>query len=365
LGFDSLSSLQFSDPAWLWLLAVPGGLLVLWVRQFAARRRDARRLSHERRVPVRERFPVFGDGLFSLGLILASAFVIVALAGPGMVVSLVRKGGVDLVILLDGSASMHVRDVTADRWQRSVRFLRVLGDSMQWESDRIALTLFARIAAPQVRLTTDPNTFFFFLDHLDRASPFPLEDDTSWDTNSELAIHWGLRVIEKDEEIRGRSSNAPLFVLVSDGQSWSGEVEASLVRARARGVPVVTVGVGTLSGGLIPEGTPVPGAPPQPRIRSSLDRASLRQIATASGGMYYELDRDSDVAIASRIISDARRRVVTLPPEPRMETMYWQALALAGLLALAGALTLRDRGALVLLAAAGGLTLVALASMLR
>ena len=34
--------------------------------------------------------------------------------------------------------------------------------------------------------------------------PFRLEDDTTWDTNIALGIEWGLRVIEKDEELRGR-----------------------------------------------------------------------------------------------------------------------------------------------------------------
>src|ERR671937_3155440 len=135
-----------------------------------------------------------------------------------------RKAGVDLIVLQDGSASMHVTDVAPDRWQRSVRFLRVLAESLRWKDDRIALALFAHIAAPQVRLTRDPNTFFFFLDHLDRESPFPLKDDTTWDTNIELGIAWGLRLIERDQELYGKSPNAKAFVLVSAGQAWSGEV---------------------------------------------------------------------------------------------------------------------------------------------
>jgi hypothetical protein len=62
----------------------------------------------------------------------------------------VRQGGLDVVILQDGSASMRVKDVAGDRWQRSVHFLRTLGDSLSWNDDRIALALFAHIAAPQI-----------------------------------------------------------------------------------------------------------------------------------------------------------------------------------------------------------------------
>ena len=122
---------------------------------------------------------------------------------------------------------MRVKDVAGDRWQRSVRFLRTIGDSLSWNDDRIALALFAHIAAPQIRLTKDPNTFFFFLDHLDKEPPFRINDVTTWDTNLELGIYWGLRVIERDEDLHGKNSNAKLFVLVSDGEAWSGKVATS------------------------------------------------------------------------------------------------------------------------------------------
>ena len=119
------------------------------------------------------------------------------MARPTATVPLVRTAGADVVILLDGSASMRVRDVGADRWQRSVQFLRTLGESLRWKNDRIALALFAHVAEPQIRLTKDPNTYFFFLDHLDKESPFRLEDDPTWDTNIEQGIFWGVRLIAR------------------------------------------------------------------------------------------------------------------------------------------------------------------------
>src|SRR5213593_1054637 len=285
-GID-LDSVRFAEPLYLWLLILPAALLVVWAWQLSRRRRDARRFRQHRRLPVRERFPIFGGLAFWLCVIFATAFTTLALARPTAAVSLVRTAGVDLVLLQDGSASMRTPDVAGDRWQRSIRFLRVLGESLAWRDDRIAMALFAHIASPQVRLTKDPNTYFFFLDHLDRESPFRLEDDTTWDTNIELGIAWGLRLIEKDEEIYGRNPNAKTFVLVSDGQAWSGEVARSLRLARERQVPVYVVGVGTTIGGIIPEPPKKPGPgspPPEPPIRSSLDRGSLTMIANAGGG---------------------------------------------------------------------------------
>ncbi len=72
-----------------------------------------------------------------------------------------------------------------------MRFPRRLGDALAWDDDRMALTVFARIATRQIRPTRDPNTVFFFLDHRGTKSPLPLQDETTWDTNVEQGIACG------------------------------------------------------------------------------------------------------------------------------------------------------------------------------
>jgi Ca-activated chloride channel family protein len=352
--------MQFGEPRFLWLLVVPALLLVLWVRRLMLHRRDARRLVTGRHVPVQERFPLIGDALFWLSTIVATGLLVVALAQPRVVTSLVRTGGVDLMIVLDGSASMHVSDVATNRWRRSLSFLRVLGDSLSWQEDRVALTLFAHIAAPQIRLTRDPNTFFFFLDHLNAGPPFRLEDAATWDTNIALGITWGLRVIEKDEQINGPSKNGRLLVLLSDGQAWSGAVKDSINAARARGIPIYVIGVGTARGGVIPD--PTAAANLTSPVVSRLDRASLAAIATAGGGQYLELDRESDLNLANVLVDAARRRALSATAAPVMREVYWPFLIAAGCCALMGALLLRDRSELwiqVVAAALTGATVVA------
>ena len=214
--------LRFGEPQFLWLLAGPAVLLLAWLWRFARRWADLRRLREHRSVPVRERFGVAGDLPFWFCLLLATAALILAVARPQGVTTIVGRAGLDIVVLQDGSASMHVTDVSgaalrpvqgespagpATRWQRAMAFLRLLGDSLSWNDDRLALTVFAHIATPQIRLTRDPNTVFFFLDHLHSRPPFRLEDDTTWDTNLEQGIAWGLRLLEKDREIHGPSPN--------------------------------------------------------------------------------------------------------------------------------------------------------------
>jgi Ca-activated chloride channel family protein len=346
--------MNFGAPGFLPLLAVPGVLLLLWFWQVWRRRADARAFLKGRRVPVRERVPFFGELLFWFFLLAAATSAILALARPTAVTSLIRTAGVDLVILQDGSSSMHVTDVRGNRWQRSMRFLRTLGESLRWEHDRVAMALFAHMATPQIRLTKDPNTYFFFLDHLEEKSPFRLEDDGTWDTNTERGIYWGLRLIEKDEEIRRNTpgkkpapedDNARAFILISDGQSWSGEVAKSLALAQEKGVPLNVIGVGTTVGGIIPDPLRSQG---QPAIRSFLNRAELSRLATAGGGRYFELDRESDRDIANTIIEQTRRQAGTRGLQEGTRDLYWNFLYAGAAFLGLGVLFLRDRVALAL-----------------
>jgi hypothetical protein len=332
----------FGAPQFLWLLAAPGLFLLAWLWRFARRLADLRRLRERRSIPVRERFALGGDLWFWFFLILSSASLAVALAQPRGVTTVINRAGLDIVILQDGSASMHVTDVPGNRWQRSMDFLRLLGDSLSWNDDRMALTVFAHIATPQIRLTSDPNTVFFFLDHLHDRPPFRLEDDTTWDTNLEQGIAWGLRLLEKDQELHGPSLNGKLFVMLSDGESWSGEVARSIERAVREQVPLHVIGVGTLAGGDLPEIT-VDGVKEASPGKSRLDRASLQRIAAAGGGQYFELDRDPDRDIANSIIDTGRRQAPVTTEAGTVEELYWRFLAASLALAVLGSVFLRDR----------------------
>lgn len=339
----------FSEPAFLWLLGAPLVLLVIWGWRVVRRRLELRQLARHRTLPIIERYALVGDLPFWLCLIAASSLLILALARPHGPATAIRQGGIDIVILQDGSASMRVKDVAGDRWQRSMRFLRTLGDSLSWNSDRIALALFAHIAAPQIRLTKDPNTFFFFLDHLDDEPPFRVDEATTWDTNLELGIYWGLRLIERDEEIHGRNPNARMFVMLSDGEAWSGEVALAVKRAVERGVPIFVIGVGSLAGGALPlfhddKGDVV--IDPEVPTSSRLDRAGLQRVAAASGGQYFELDRDGDRRIASAIIDSGKRLAPSLGAVEASEDLSWRFLAAAAFFPFIGLLFLRDRSEL-------------------
>ena len=378
-----MSTIAYGAPQFLCLLAVPAVLLIAWLWRFWRRLSDLQRLRARRSLPVRQRFAVGGELWSWLFVLLALTSLIIALARPRGVTTVVNRAGVDIVVLQDASASMHVKDVgqsstfalagpgelrrdvaapagPAMRWERSMTFLRLLGDSLSWNDDRMALTVFAHIATPQIRLTSDPNTVFFFLDHLHGRPPFRLQDDTTWDTNLEQGIAWGLRLLEKDRELHGASVNGKLFVLLSDGEAWSGEVARSIERASREHVPLHVIGVGTLGGGPLPESTNADGTTePSPGI-SRLDRASLQRIAAAGGGQYFELDRDPDRDIANAIIDAGRRQSPATVEEGTVDELYWRFLAAAVALAALAAVAFREGTELWLQFAASAATGIAL-----
>jgi len=341
-GID-LDSLSFAEPDYLALLAFPGLMVAMMVWRAVVRRIEVSRVTRERSVPLRQRFAFMGSAAFWLCLVLASACCILAVARPVASATLTKRAGVDIIVLQDASASMLVRDVQPDRWQISQRFIRTLAETVSWRGDRMALALFAHNAAPQVRLTNDPNALFFFLDHLSARPPLSLENETTWNTNIEQALEWGLKLIGADTALSGRSPNVQAFVIVSDGQAWSGEVERTVEAARQQQIPIYVVGVGTTTGALIPRPPHVPGAEPAPRIRSSLDRQSLRRIARLGLGDYFELGRDMDRDIALRIVTSLRSHAPETLEQGVSSELYWYFLLAAAIAAGTGALFLYRR----------------------
>ena len=338
-----LPAIRFEDPLYLWLLVLPAGLGLLWLRQFAWRRRDARAVRRGRTVPVRERFAPAGGLSFWLCLLPAVAALVLALARPQALVRVTRSAGADFILLQDGSASMRVGDLAPDRWRRSVSWIRTFAELLSWRDQRVALALFAYRAAPQVRLTSDPNALFFFLDHLGDEPPFRLEDDTSWDTNLEEGIYWGVQMFERDARLHGERLSAKAFIVLSDGQAWSGEADDALRLARDRGIRVYAVGVGTTAGGLIPQLPAGPYDPPRAPLHSALDRASLRATAEAGDGAYYELGTDGAQDIALRILADVERRAPATRREEQFTELYWPLLAAAAGFVGLGTLLLREQ----------------------
>ena len=99
-------------------------------------------------------------------------------------------------------------------------------------------------------------------------------------------------------------------------------------------------------------------------IRSIIDRTSLREIARAGNGEYFEIGTAADEQIAARIIQNAARRSGNEQVDEAFDELYWYLLAAAAGCVAVGVLFVKQRLQLGF-GFAAALALLALISSLR
>ncbi len=232
----------------------------------------------------------------------------------------VATEGVDIVVALDISGSMRAMDLRPNRLEAARRTVQAFVEGRP--QDRIGLVVFAAFALTRCPLTVDHG---MLLDTLERVDFAPREQDGT-------ALGMGLATAV--ERLRRSEAKSKVVLLVTDGRNNRGQIspQAAAEAARALGVRVHTIGVGT-------EGpAPVPVEGPfglrytmQPL---DLDEPVLRAIAEATQGRYFratdqaaleEVFRTIDALEKTRLAS----RVRVLYSE-RFPWLLVPALALLG-----------------------------------
>jgi Ca-activated chloride channel family protein len=187
--------------------------------------------------------------------------------------------GIDIMIALDTSRSMLAEDISPNRLERSK--LAILDLLASIKGDRIGLIAFAGNAFLQCPLTLDYQAFRHTLSAVDT--------DTIPIGGTDVAA-----AIDEADAYFEESGNERILILITDGE----DLEATgLARARAsaeKGMRILTVGVGSAKGELIPirnamgEVDYLRDASGKP-VSTSLDEQTLRQIASISNGLYAPL----------------------------------------------------------------------------
>ena len=319
----------FASPAWLGaLLALPllAGLEV-WLA-----RRDRDRLSRLVSRPLwgrvvrrpAERWRWLRLALLMLG----AAGLVAAQARPqwGIVREKVEREGVDVVLVLDTSASMATPDVAPSRFFLARQSLLQL--IARLEGDRFALVAFEGEAYPLVPLTLDADALGLFLETVEPGIvPAP-------GTSLGVGLAKGLDAFV-DKERRNK-----VMVLVSDGEDLEGEVQEAIRRAKEAGVVVHAVGVGTEGG------QPVPDVDAEGRVVgykrdesggavvSRLNMATLEAIARGTGGKAFRVTpADTSLSALASAIEGMEQKTLAREYSYRRKERFQVPLAigLAGL----------------------------------
>ena len=233
--------------------------------------------------------------------VLALMLSVLALARPqaGSEQSEVATEGVDVVLILDRSGSMQAMDFSPHRLGRAKQ---VMGQFVGGRpNDRVGLVAFAQTSFTACPLTLDHTALLAVLDDMDFAAPD--ESGTAIGLGLASAIN---RLIESPAKSR-------VAVLVTDGVNNAGPIDPLTAAdlATQEKIKVYTIGVGTQGY------APVPRYDMRGRIARDaqgqiltaampveIDEATLREVASRTGGSYY---RATDAGDLERIFAEIDR----------------------------------------------------------
>lgn len=275
LGFDLLRP-QLA----VYLIGVPVAL-ALGIGALGARRRARAKLVDARHLAAF--FPRFSPGRARLRTLFVTAavfFLSLALIGPvgGYTLREVSRKGLDIVVCLDSSRSMLVRDLRPDRLGRAQNQVALLLDRLK--GDRVGLVAFSGDVRNVAPLTHDRTTLRTFLYTV---TP---DDNLMGGTDIGAALEHALGLFD------GRTGAHEAIVLLTDGEDLEGRGLEVAEEAARRNIRIYVVGVGTVAGGKIPDGSGFLHDETGSEVVSRLDDETLEAIAAATGGAYLSAERN-------------------------------------------------------------------------
>ncbi|CVI67371.1 MULTISPECIES: vWA domain-containing protein [unclassified Alistipes] len=251
----------------------------------------------------------------------AVALLVVALARPRSAEhnSRTNAEGIDIMLAIDVSGSMLARDFRPDRITAAKEVAGTfIADRY---GDRIGLVVFAGEAYTQSPLTTDQGTLQTLLSRIRSGL---VEDGTAIGNGLATAIN----------RLRESDAKSKVIILLTDGENNAGQIAPATAAeiARAQGIRVYTIGVGTR------------GKAPYPYLDMfgnityqmadvKIDEETLRQIARTTGGEYFRATDKSKLEAIYEQINRLEKSKVEISEFTVYHEQYlgW---ALAGLLLL-------------------------------
>lgn len=257
-------------------------------------------------------------------LMVMSAFILLAvgLMRPtgGLTEEEVYGSGLDLVVALDVSKSMKALDIEGNSRLGVAKALlaRLLGGL---RNDRVGLVVFAGETMVQSPLSLDKNAFLTFLERVD---PSLLSKQG---TNLAGAIETSIDRFDMN------ASQSKVIVLVSDGEDKNTEqVQKAVDEAKRKGIPIYTLGIGSLKGSYIPEGQNVWGDIFYKQhngkyVVTKLDDKVLKKIAADTNAEYFRASDISSAKSVARSLDGLKRVAISAGKrQVTMELYFWPVL---------------------------------------
>lgn len=248
--------------------------------------------------------------------IICLAAIITALAKPQLRDDQQRAEGegIDIILCIDVSGSMTAQDFTPNRLEAAKN---VAIDFVNKRlTDRIGIVIFSGESFTQCPLTTDHSVLVSAIQNIRNGL---LEDGT--------AIGSGLGT--SVDRLRSSKSKTKIVVLLTDGENNGGLIDPKTAKeiAKAFGVKVYTIGVGTE--GMAPQPVNTPLGVVMQTQKVSIDEKLLNEIATETGGKYFRAKDNESLAGIYGTIDQLEKSKVEITNTIRYQDKFYPFIMLA------------------------------------
>ena len=336
-------SVEFANPEYLMAVPIAALLLLFGLVIFAARLALRPEKTHG------SSYPLLGHIKFWFVAIIALVVMAAAAARPFWVSGgrSFKRGNVDVAVVIDGSASMWVRDLGLSRLELAVReALNLHTQEILTEGDRAALFVFGATAVRKAHLSSDAERFVAQVGRV--APPETLSGDAfPWDSDIAATFEHVYQSLDGQDRFEaGEEDWVPerrsdrLVLLFTDGDFITDAVQMSrldvaLSEFQRRGLSVYPIGIGSRTGadldvvledyirGVDYDGTLEADLSGQ---RTRLDRDGLVMLETRTGGRSFVVDStgiSSTQFLRNAVNSHRNITFQFVPAEDEQDVWQW------------------------------------------
>lgn len=273
------------------------------------------------------------------GLIMTLVLILLllALAGPrwGDEYEESEVKGIQLMFVLDTSASMMAEDIKPNRLAMAKEIMRSVLSRLQ--SDMVALITFAGRAYVQCPLTLDHEAFSLITESMEIS---PAE---------EQGTDLGAALKTVDEAFSKSPEGGRLVVLITDGEDHELQWDKVSRSLKKKGITMFAIGVGALEGAPIPERNEqgeVTGWKSDRQgqmVKTRLDEATLMRLARETDGRYLRLDDVASIPVLLERIKGLEHLILGRQMNLRRVPRFQWPLAFAVLLLMVEMMLTRRR----------------------
>lgn len=258
----TVDQLDFVSPENIWGLALLPIFILIYAYLLMSRNKSVRRFSNPSLLGTFLQ-PVSNTRAFLRYFFIRNLLVLGVLAAmqPAFGDKLVkgRASGVELVVSIDISNSMNVRDMSNGDTRLDAAKRAVIQFINLSASAKVGMVVFAGSVYPQLPLTADKTSAKMHVEQI------------STDLISNQGTHIGL-ALERSLELFSTDDSKKVILLVTDGEDHEGGVDAAIQLMKDQKVNLFILAIGSEKGGLVPK---EPDYPHKGYIKDELDRSVI------------------------------------------------------------------------------------------